>query len=141
MEPCRTLAGLRIALIENDDLLRESLAFFLQVQGGLLETFKCAEDAVATVSLGVFGAVISDLLLPGEDGLSLLRRARSASGTVITILITAYRNSNLSDEARHAGVDAILLKPFSTADLENAMQMARIDRESAAGIGLPETGA
>lgn len=139
METCRTLKGLRVALIEEDDLLGESLAFFLRVKGCLVETFERAGDALPTVSMGVYDGVISDFLLPGEDGLSILRRARQASVTVITILITTYGNSNLSKEARQAGVDAILFKPFSTAELESALQRA-MDMKKAASNGIAEAG-
>lgn len=139
MKPSRTLIGLRVALIEDDNLLRESLASFLRVQGCLVETFECAEDALATVSLGIFGAVISDFLLPGEDGISLLGRARQASRTVTTVLITAYGKSNLSEEARQAGVDTLLFKPFSTMELESALQRT-IDRWKAASNGFTEAG-
>jgi DNA-binding response OmpR family regulator len=135
MEISRTLEGMRIALIEDDNLLRDSLAIFLRVQGCLVETFECAEDALTAGSLGKFGAVISDFLLPGENGLSVLLRARQASRTVTTILITAYGSSNISEEARQAGVDIILFKPFSTTDLESALQRT-IDRGRAASAGL-----
>jgi DNA-binding response OmpR family regulator len=137
METRRTLTGLRIALIEDDNLLRESLSFFLRVKGCLVETFECAEDALAAVSPGLFDVVISDLLLPGEDGLSLLRRARQASRTVVTVLITAYGTSNLSEEARQVGVDTLLFKPFSTVELESALQRT-IDRGRAVSDGLTE---
>ena len=124
MDGYGALKGARIALIEDDMLLRSSLEIFLRVRGAFVDVFECAEDAIPAISRNGFDAVISDFLLPGENGLYVLNRARMASKTIGTILISAYGISTLSDEARQAGVDIILLKPFSTIDLENALHQA-----------------
>lgn len=118
------LNGARIALIEDDRLLRSSLELFLRIRGVIVEAFECAEDAIPVVSLKGFDAVISDFLLPGENGLLVLLRARQASETVGTILITAYGTSTISEEARQAGVDILLSKPFTTIELESALHRA-----------------
>lgn len=115
------MEGKRIAVIEDDPLLRESLGLFLRVNGYQVESFGNAEEAFAAGDFRRFSAVISDFLLPGADGISVLRRARDDSKGAITILITAYRGKELPDEAERAGVDAILPKPFSTAQLQDTL--------------------
>ncbi len=78
MDNLGALMGARIALIEDDRLLRSSLEMFLRVRGALVEAFECAKDAIPAISLSGFDAVISDFLLPGENGLNVLLRARQA---------------------------------------------------------------
>ncbi|MBI5342484.1 MAG: response regulator [Deltaproteobacteria bacterium] len=115
------MAGTRIAIIEDDALLRESLALFLRVRRCRVETFGSAEEAGEAAMPGRFDIVISDYLLPGEDGLSFLRRVRGGSKNTGTMLITAHARIEVPREAQGAGIDSFLMKPFSTKDLESAL--------------------
>jgi len=112
---------MQIAIVEDDPSLRESLALFLRVKGCRVEEFGSSEDAGDSRKLGEFGIVISAFQLPGEDGLSLLRRVREASKTVILVLVTALGNRDFPEETRRAGIDAYIAKPFSTEELEGAL--------------------
>ena len=120
-EAPEALAGERVAIVEDDTSLRVSFALFLRVKGCRVETFGCAEEAGDARTLGEFGIVISDFLLPGEDGISLLRRVREASKTVITILVTAHGNRDFPEETRRAGIDACVAKPISSEALEGVL--------------------
>ena len=115
------LSGIHVAIVEDDAPLRESLALFLRVKGCHVEAFGSSEDAGDARKLGQFDIVISDYVLPGEDGLSLLRRVREASKTVITVLVTAHGNRDFPEETRRAGIDAYIKKPFSTEELEGVL--------------------
>lgn len=115
------MAGIHVAIVEDDALLRDSLALFLRVKGCRVGTFGSAEEAGDAGKLGGFGVVISDLMLPGEDGLSLLRRVRQASKTVITVLVTAYGNKDVPEKMERAGIDGYISKPFSTEELESTL--------------------
>ena len=133
-----SLAGIRIAIIEDDASLRESLSIFLRVKGFRVETFGSAEEAVDAAKPGRFDIVISDYLLPGEDGLSLLCRVREGSGGAGTVLITAHMREAVRNGARAAGIDNFLLKPFSADELEAALrrivESGRTESEGIAGI-------
>jgi len=121
VEATGALAGVRVAIVEDDALLRKSLAIFLQVKGCRVEAFGSAEEAGEAGRLGGFGVVISALLLPGEDGLSFLRRVHAASNTVKTVLVSAQRNEGFPEEARRAGIDGYIPKPFTTEELEGTL--------------------
>jgi DNA-binding response OmpR family regulator len=122
MDSSRSLKGVRVAVIEDDRLLGDALAIYLRVKGCQVVTFRSAEEASEVGNWGDFGVVISDFLLPGEDGLSVLRRARKSSKTITTVLITASGRKDLADRARLAGVDVFLPKPFSAEELEDALR-------------------
>jgi DNA-binding response OmpR family regulator len=115
------LAGIHVAIVEDDAMLLDSLALFLRVKGCRVETFRSAEEAGDAGKLGGFGIVISDFRLPGEDGLSLLRRVRQASKTAITVLVTAYGNKDFPERMERAGIDGYISKPFSTEELESTL--------------------
>ncbi len=130
------LAGTRVAIVEDDMMLRESLAAFFRAKGCHVETFCSAKDAEAIKGRKDIDAVISDYLLPGDDGFSVLRRVREASRNVITILITGYPGSDIAVQAESAGVDRILLKPFSTEELEESLRTLFEKREPKGGFFL-----
>lgn len=139
MKPSRILTGARIAIIEDDTLLRESMEFFLREKGCRVKTFESAEDACRNGNLADCDAVISDYLLPGENGISLLRRVRETSKHPVTILITAYSIAELAEEIGRAGIDAFIPKPFSAEELEIALHRL-IGRGETANDGFPEAG-
>lgn len=115
------LAGTKAAIIEDDALLCRSMALFLLVRGARVETYASAEEAGDAVIRGGFDLVISGYLLPGENGLSFLRRVREASATAGTVLIASRAGKDLPKEAADAGIDSFLSKPFSTKELEAAL--------------------
>ncbi len=116
------LAGARIAIVEDDTLLLDSLAMYLRTKQCQVETFGCAEDAASAASPGMYEVVISDYVLPGEDGLSFLRRVHEQASSSGTVLITGHSRTTLLQEAKAAGIDGFLLKPLCAGDLEAALQ-------------------
>ncbi|MBI5576276.1 MAG: response regulator [Deltaproteobacteria bacterium] len=119
--------------MEDDEALREAIALYLREKGCFVENFACVEDASSAGGLELYDAVISDYLLPGEDGLSFLRRVRETSKNVFTILITAFAAWDLSEDAMLAGVDIFIPKPFSALELDSALQRMAERRESEDG--------
>lgn len=117
METNQAPSSARIAVIEDDVPLRDALVLFLRVKGWSVDVFGSGEESAGVVNWGDYTVVISDFSLPREDGLSVLRRIREASDTVITVLITPYPGGDISSQAESAGVDRILYKPFSTMEL------------------------
>jgi DNA-binding response OmpR family regulator len=130
------LKGKRVAIVEDDTLLGKSLDLFFRTRGCAVETLGNAEEASDVGEWSRFDVVISDYLLPGGNGLSVLRRVRETSGGTATILITAYPAAGLMEEARKAGVDGLLYKPFSAEELENALERL-FDRDEGAGRSVP----
>lgn len=114
--------GTRIAIIEDDVPLREALALFLRVKGWTADTFGSGEETSGVGNWEEYTVVICDFSLPREDGLSVLLRVREASDKVVTVLITAFADGDISARAESAGVDRILSKPFSTMELVESLR-------------------
>jgi DNA-binding response OmpR family regulator len=68
-------------------------------------------------SHGGFGLVLLDAMLPGVDGLTLCRERRLAGDRTPVVLVTARQPGDVEAEARAAGIDEVLSKPFAYADL------------------------
>ena len=136
METNLAPVGTRIAIIEDDVPLREALALFLRVKGWSVDTFGSGEESAGVGNWEEYTVVICDFSLPREDGLSVLRRVREASDKVVTVLITAFADGDISARAESAGVDRILSKPFSTMELVESLRRMTENRSGRSSMSL-----
>ncbi len=106
----------RILIAEDKDSLRGLLRRILQGQGEL--TFAAdGAAALAALSVGEFDVVLSDLRMPGADGLEVLRAARQRPSPPVVILMTAYATVQSAIEAIREGAWDYLPKPFEPDDV------------------------
>ena len=107
-----------VALVEDDELLREEIAIHLANNNFLVHGVNCAsglDDLSARTAIDLF---IIDLNLPGEDGLSLCRRLRkSLPGTGIVILTGKVALHDRLSGYSDGGADTYLTKPFAPDEL------------------------
>ena len=93
-----------------------------------------AATALRRLDEGDFDILVTDLRLPGEDGLALARRARDRVPGLMVIMMTAYASVETSIEAIRRGVDDYLIKPVPTDDLwaavSKAMERRRAQRKN-----------
>lgn len=111
------MANRRILVVDDDPKLRELLRRYLTEQHF---DVSLAEDAVAMNRLLVkqlFDLVILDLMLPGEDGLSIVRRLRQAGDKVPVIMLTAKGDDVDRIVGLEMGADDYLPKPFNPREL------------------------
>ncbi len=107
-----TADATRILLVEDDDGLRELLSEELQDLGFDVTEAASAEDADALLQKRPADLVISDLRLPGADGLALLQQTRRLEPLPSFIVITAFGTVSRAVEALKAGADDFLTKPL-----------------------------
>jgi DNA-binding NarL/FixJ family response regulator len=103
-----------LLLVEDNRALNAMLCEFLEDAGYAVLSFKRAEDIPAAIR---FDVAVLDLNLPGEDGLSLAARLKSANPNVGIILLTI--RSELSDKLKgyEVGADVFLAKPVDPSEL------------------------
>jgi len=121
MDLSAELRGKKMALVENDTLLKDSLSLFFRSKGFDLDAFETAEEALEAMEKEKFGIVISDQWLPGMDGLALLARAEEIAPDSIRILITGEPHTLMVEKANRTGVDDFILKPFTTDEIEASL--------------------
>ena len=120
----RRLDGLRILIVEDDPDSREVLQLFLQQNGADIHAAMDTKQATAILN-GSNGRlpdlIISDLAMPGEDGLSFISRLRSldadSGGAIPAIALSAFTSEQSRDEALAAGFQRYATKPFDPEPL------------------------
>lgn len=124
----------RILLVEDDDATREGYAELLRTNGFLVDAARTAAEAIDAVSRAVPHVILTDVLLPDADGLTLATQFRGQPRTarVPIIGITAHWTADSRERARAAGVSAFLLKPSAPAHV-----MAEIERALEQGPAQP----
>ncbi len=105
--------GGRILLIDDDELLRRSLAFSLAQAGFNVHTAASAEEGLAMAARERPDLVLLDIGLPGMDGLEALRRFREVLGLPV-IFLTARRRELDQVVGLELGADDYVTKPFDT---------------------------
>jgi DNA-binding response OmpR family regulator len=102
----------RVLIVDDDALLRRSLAFNLEKAGYGVSTAASAEDALAQVHLNPPDLLLLDIGLPGMDGLDALRRLRQQMAEVPVIFLTARRRELDQVVGLELGADDYVTKPF-----------------------------
>jgi two-component system phosphate regulon response regulator OmpR len=105
-----------ILVVDDDQRIRDLLGRFLRDRGYRVTTAENAEMARASMKNLAFDLIILDIMMPGEDGLSLARDLRSYSQIPI-LMLTARADAEDRISGLEAGVDDYLPKPFDPREL------------------------
>jgi two-component system, OmpR family, response regulator MprA len=109
---------LRLLVIEDDDPLRSLLARGLTEDGHVVDALADGRDSDAYLAGTGYDAVILDLNLPHEDGLSIVRRLRARGERTPILILTARDATGDVVAGLDAGADDYIRKPFAFAELE-----------------------
>jgi response regulator NasT len=114
----------RVVIAEDEAIIRLDLKEILEAEGYEVvgETGR-GDEAVELVAQTHPDLAILDVKMPGIDGIEAARRI-SADFKVAVLILTAFSQRNLIEEARDAGVAAYLVKPFQRAELVPAITVA-----------------
>ena len=121
MDLLTRLKNKKILLIDDDEWIRDSMGAFFESEGCFFRAVETAEAGMAALQDQAYDIIISDYRLPGMDGMGFFRRIRSAHAGAIKILVTAYGDDQLVEEAAAVGVSDYIRKPFDMQDLENSL--------------------
>ena len=119
--PPRSLEGVRILLVEDDDDIRQLLRVALSSRGAVVTAVEGTPEAVAAIEVETPDIVISDISMPGEDGHALMRKVRglplSRGGRIPAIALTALDSRASRVASRDAGFHYHLTKPVDANKL------------------------
>ena len=116
-----------VHLIDDDEAVRQSIAFLLTASGFAARVYESAVaflDALPSVQPG---CVVTDVRMPGMDGLALQRELKTRDIALPVIVMTGHGDVPLAVEAMKAGAVDFIEKPFNDEALLSAIRMA-IDR-------------
>ncbi len=100
-----------IIVIDDDDMVNEVLSFILEEEYDV-STFFTAEDALQNGHISNADAIITDVNLPGMDGIDLLQQVYQVDPDIPVIVITAYNDIDVAISALKNGAFDFILKPF-----------------------------
>jgi len=114
----------RILVVEDEPNIVESLRFILEQGGFDLDIVSDGREALLRLRAGSFAAMVLDIMLPGLSGFDVLREVRGDSGLagLPVIVLTAKGQPNDREMAESIGVSAFITKPFSNAEVVEAVR-------------------
>ena len=113
-----------IHIIDDDAAMRDSLTFLLDVNGYAAKAWETADDFLNDAAARTSSCIISDIRMPGMNGIELVRKLRSGGNECPVILITGHGDVALAVEAMKAGASDFIEKPFDDAALLDAIRIA-----------------
>lgn len=127
---------MRIALIEDNASLRKVLSALLKSVGHEVVLELADGHGAADHIVEIHPDVLClDYHLPGEDGLTILKRVQAAAPEIAVIFMTASADAQLATQAAEAGASGFIRKPFSQDQI--VAEIRAVEETRAAGEGLP----
>jgi len=124
-----------ILIVEDEETLRESVKRIFVKEGFLVDGAESAERGLALLETGVYDVIISDIILPGMDGIEMLTKVRELVPDQIFIVVTAYASLDTSVKALRAGAYDYIMKPIIHEEIKlivrNALQQKSLKSENA----------
>ncbi len=108
---------MRILVAEDDPRLLKSLVHILEVNKFSADGVSNGRDALCHAETGEYDGLVLDIMMPGMDGLQVLKRLRSKGITTPALFLTARTEVAQRVEGLDAGADDYLPKPFATEEL------------------------
>ncbi|MEL6953165.1 MAG: sigma-54 dependent transcriptional regulator [Pseudomonadota bacterium] len=104
---------MKIAIVDDEQDMRQSISQWLALSGFETETYSSAEDALRGIGSDFPGVVVSDIKMPGMDGMALLKRLMGMDSGLPVIMITGHGDVPMAVEAMRIGAYDFLEKPFN----------------------------
>jgi CheY-like chemotaxis protein len=117
------VARATILLVDDDEVLRQTLAAVLQQYGYDVTTAGSVPEALKLITAGSYDVLLSDLHMPGRgDGLTVVSAMRHANPKAVTILLSAFPEMDAAAQAILLQTDQILVKPMNIPALIEAIE-------------------
>ncbi len=114
----------RVLFVDDEEPLRHAVKQGLELCGHQVTCFASARRAESQLSRNLYGVLVTDITMPGMDGLELLRRALEIDPGLPIVLVTGHGDVPLAVEAMRAGAYDFLEKPFDTSHLADVVARA-----------------
>lgn len=105
--------AMKIVIVDDEQDMRQSISQWLALSGFDTETYPSAEEALKSVGPDYPGVVVSDIKMPGMDGVSFLKKLMSVDSALPVIMITGHGDVPMAVEAMRVGALDFLEKPFN----------------------------
>ncbi len=124
----------KILVVDDETSMREFLAILLEREGYLVDQSDSAESAMTILESGSYDLVISDVKMPGLDGISLLAGIKQTSPDTAVLMMTAFSTAEQAVEAMKLGAYDYIAKPFNVEEIKilvrNALEKRSLKKEN-----------
>ncbi len=128
------MAGERILVVDDEDMIRDLCYHILSAEGYQVTTASNGTAALDELGRSAVDLMITDIKMPGVDGLELFERVKARKQDVVTIFITGHGTIDTAIESLMRGVDGFILKPFAQEELlgavDRAISSSRLKKEN-----------
>ncbi len=118
-----------ILIVEDDPRMNQALLHILSKKGYAVESVDSGEKALERIRRTRFDLVVSDLKLPGMDGMAVLKAIKQYDRTILFVIITAYGTVDTAVSAMKQGAEDYILKPFDMEELRLVVEKTLEKRE------------
>ena len=115
---------MKVAIVDDERDMRLSISQWLSLSGYEPESFASAEDALAKIDSNYPGIVVSDIKMPGMDGMQFFKKLMGQDSALPVILITGHGDVPMAVEAMRLGAFNFLEKPFEPEELTHLIKLA-----------------
>jgi DNA-binding response OmpR family regulator len=112
---------MRILVVDDEQPIMQLCVKVLETQGHAVDGFTRGEELLARLAGGPADLLVVDYKMPGLNGVEVVRRARALRPGLRIVMITGHGTREVVEEAYAAGVDNVLLKPFTPNELTSAV--------------------
>jgi len=123
------MAGYRILIVEDDQKMKDGLRHIMRKEGYFVDAVNSGEAALKKIKAVEYDLIISDLKLPGIDGMEVLRAIKQYDKNTFFIMITAYGTVDNAVSAMKEGAENYILKPFDMEEIRLVVRKTIEKRE------------
>ena len=105
--------AIKIVIIDDEQDMRQSISQWLALSGFETETFASADDALKGLNRDYAGIIVTDIKMPGMDGMQFLKKVKGIDSRLPVIMITGHGDVPMAVEAMRLGAFDFLEKPFN----------------------------
>lgn len=111
-----------ILIVEDEETLRESIKRIFSKEGYIVDSVGSAEKALELAEDNIYDIIITDIILPGMDGLEMLERVKEINPEQIFIVITAYASIDTAVKALRLGAYDYIMKPIIHEEIKQVVR-------------------
>ncbi len=128
------MAGEKILVVDDEDMIRDLCYHVLTAEGYQVTTVSSGAEALEELARTPADLMITDIKMPGIDGLDLFEKVKERNHDLVTIFITGHGTLDTAIESLMRGVDGFVLKPFTQEELlgavDRAINRSRLKKEN-----------
>ncbi len=112
----------KILIVDDEDIVRESLRDWLESVGYAVDIAGSGQEALQKIKKKPFKILLTDLIMPGMDGIELMKKAKKIVPTISSVIITAHATVETAITAMREGAHDYIEKPFCPEKVELLMK-------------------